>query len=228
MAKLAKIYDGDDPRDLPAYPVADAAGYLGLSYHYFYSWLRPVSFQTENGYAERALIERPANSRHLSFFNLIEGHLIKGLVKAHNVPQAEIRHAIEYCEKELEVDRLLISGQLKVGLGSLFIEKFGQLINVGKGSQLALKKMLEHYLERVEFDGDLPIKLFPFVLDREERLISISPYVAFGKPVISEAGITTEVIAQRFDLGEEKEALAKDYGIGEAEVEEAILYESAA
>ncbi len=228
MKRLAKIYNGDDPRDLPAYPVADAAGYLGLNYHSFYSWLRPIRFQTESRYAERALIERPLNSRHLSFFNLVEGHLIKGLVKAHNVPLAEIRLAIEYCERELEVDRLLISGQLKVGLGSLFIEKFGQLINVGKGSQLTLKKMLEHYLERVEFDDDLPVKLFPFVLDREKKLISISPYVAFGKPVVSEVGITTEVIAQRFDLGEKKEALAEDYGIGEAEIEEAIFYESAA
>ena len=228
MNKLAKIYNDDDPRDLPAYPVTAAARYLGLPYHTLYSWLRPVSFTTEKGYASRALIERPKDTQHFSFFNLVEGHIIKALIRAHSVPLGEIRHAIEYCEKECEIDRLLVSGLLEVGISSLFVEQFGYLINVGKGSQLALKKMLERYLERIEYKDHLPVRLIPFVLDREEKLISISPYVAFGKPVLSHVGITTEVIAQRFELGEKKKTLAEDYGIGEAEVEEAIIYESAA
>ncbi|MFO7950683.1 MAG: DUF433 domain-containing protein, partial [Candidatus Fermentibacteraceae bacterium] len=61
-----------------------------------------------------------------------------------------------------------------------------------------------------------------------KRLIALSPYVSFGRAVLRSSGISVQAIVQRIDAGESTESIADDYGITEQEIEEAILYESAA
>lgn len=229
MKNLAeKIYYGKNPGELPAYEVAEAARYLRVPYTTLYEWLRPLQFTTDYGVCWRPIIQRPNGSKKLSFLNLIEGHIVKALRQEHNVPPAEIRAGIEYAERELQIQRLLINSELRAGVKQLFIEKFGQLINLGRGGQLAMERMLSIYLERIDYRNNMPSTLFPFVGGSKEKFISISPELAFGKPIIASKNITTYIIAERFDLGDSKAELAEDYGITEAEVEEAIIYEAAA
>lgn len=207
---------------LPAYEVTEAARYLRVPYFLLYSWLRPIN---DLG---RPLIVRPNGDRKLSFLNLVEGHVLKALREEHNVPPAEIGYAIQYAESQLGVANLLTSSDLLAGAKQLFIRKFGQIINLGRGGQLAIEKMLDQYLARIEYQGQVPVSFFPFVQHTEHRLIQITPDLSFGKPVLASAGVTTYMIAERFDLGEEKSEIAKDYGVTEEEVEEAIIYEAAA
>lgn len=46
--------------------------------------------------------------------------------------------------------------------------------------------------------------------------------------MVLKRGITTEVIAGRIDAGESVEALAADYDLEPAEIEQAVVYERAA
>lgn len=222
------IYGDADPRQLPAYPVADVARYLDVNYHTLYNWLRPVSIRTDVGDVVGPLIVRPHHDWHLTFLNLIEAYVVKALTTAHNVPLEELRRAIEIAARVHNIDRPLISSQLQSGFGWVFIEEYGRLINLGKGGQFALNKILKAHLKRIEFDEAIPTKLFPFVKGSSKREVSISPFVAFGKPVVSDKAIRTSVIAQRFDQGESEVDLATDYGITEDVIEEAIIYECAA
>ena len=61
-----------------------------------------------------------------------------------------------------------------------------------------------------------------------ERPIVIDPRIAFGRPVMLRKGISTSTIAERVDAGESVDDLAADYGLGPAEIEQAVVYERAA
>ncbi|MFA5547424.1 MAG: DUF433 domain-containing protein [Porticoccaceae bacterium] len=228
MNKFKKnFYQGRDPRDMPAYGVVEAARYLRVPYFVLYSWLRPAVVASNHGSEPKPLIVRPQGSSQLSFWNLVEGHVLKALLRSHNIPVAEIRQAISYAEQDCGISRLLIS-EFEVGARQIFIKRIGQLISLGRGGQLAMEKVLDRYIERITYRNNQAVSLDPFVYDGDSRFVKISPDFAFGKPVIASAGVSTYVIAERFELGEDKKDIADDYGIKEAEVEEAIIYEQAA
>ena len=71
-------------------------------------------------------------------------------------------------------------------------------------------------------------KLYPFVMERkpgEPRLILINPAVGFDKPVIAGTGISTAVVASRFNARESIGDLASEYGVEPRKIEEAIRWE---
>ena len=87
---------------------------------------------------------------------------------------------------------------------------------------------MELYLERIERDPKGLFTLYPFVMERkpgEPRLIQINPAVGFGKPVISGTGISTAVVASRFNARESIGDLAAEYDVEPRKIEEAIPWE---
>ena len=137
-----------------------------------------------------------------------------------------------YAEKELQIKDLLLRKDLLAGAGSLFLERYGALIELSASGQIAMRHLLVAHLRRVEWDEDqIPVRLYPFVTSDAlglERPIAIDPAVAFGRPILVEHGITTAILAERVDAGESVDALAADYNVSAAEIEQAILYERAA
>jgi uncharacterized protein (DUF433 family) len=222
-----------DRRDLPAYPVAEAARYLRIPTPTLRSWVRGRDYPRGGGIGHfEKLIEPPNNGKILSFNNMIEAHVLKSLRTHHGVSIKEVRTALVYAEQSLGIERLLLSKELLSSAGDVFLSHYGDLINLSKSGQLAMQQMLTVYLRRVERDDrNLPIRLFPFMAPSEEfgqKTVAIDPHVAFGRPVVWSRRITTRVIADRYDAGETVSELAADYELGESEVEGAILYEMAA
>ena len=52
--------------------------------------------------------------------------------------------------------------------------------------------------------------------------------MAFGRPIVLRAGVSTAAIADRIDAGETVAALADDYGLTGEEIEQAVFYSRAA
>ena len=97
--------------------------------------------------------------------------------------------------------------------------------------QALLPGVLELYLERIERDPKGLFKLYPFVMQPkpgEPKLILINPAVGFGKPVIAGTGISTAVVASRFNARESIGDLASEYGVEPRQIEEAIRWERSA
>jgi uncharacterized protein (DUF433 family) len=94
----------------------------------------------------------------------------------------------------------------------------------------ALPPEVAIYKSRVEWEGELPVRLYPFsrpqIDDHSPRVIAIDPRYSFGNPIIAVRNLRTDVIAGRFRAGESVSELAEDLEIPAAEVEEAIRYES--
>ncbi|HEU0300686.1 MAG TPA: DUF433 domain-containing protein [Longimicrobium sp.] len=228
------LYGGRDPRTLPAYGLAEAARYLHIPPATLRSWLVGRTYPRQDGVGSFEPLIKPTGKGvlRLSFVNLVEAHVLRALRTQHGIPISHVRQALDYAERELGIQRLLLSAELLTSAGELFLEQYGQLINLSRSGQLAIKKVLEAHLRRVERDDRaLPIRLYPFLSTGEEdgrRPVVIDPCVSFGRPMLAGAGVTTAAIAQRIDAGESVADLALDYGITPGQVEEAVVFENAA
>ncbi|MEZ4396646.1 MAG: DUF433 domain-containing protein [Candidatus Krumholzibacteriia bacterium] len=217
----------------PRYGLAEAARYVRLSPSTLRSWTLGRSYDTASGTRRFPPVIKIADkeSRLLSFENLIEAHVLSALRVKHHIDLKSIRTAIRYVERELKIGRLLLSPELKAGAGSLFVERFGQLIDVSQSGQLAIQDILKSYLRRVVWEDAEVAAFYPFLatgLDIPDQSIVIRPDRSFGKPTLANGGISTAVITDRFDAGESIEALADDYSLGPDAIRSAILYERAA
>lgn len=86
------------------------------------------------------------------------------------------------------------------------------------------------YKSRVEWEGEVPVRLYPFsrarINESAPRPIVLDPRRSFGNPILAASGIRTDVIAGRFRAGESVAELSQDLEVPANEVEEAVRYES--
>lgn len=216
------IYNGRDPREVAAYGVADAARMIDVPPATLRSWVF--------GDPERLIVPADAHGRRLSFHNLVEAHVLRALRTRHSVQMRHVRAAIAYAEQDLGIQRLLLSKEMQTAGGEIFLERFGELVNLSKSGQLAVKELLAAHLERVERDDRaIPIRLYPVLPgEKDARSVVIDPAVAFGRPMVAGSGILTSVLVQRIDAGESLADLEADYGLSEAQIKSAVLFERAA
>ena len=225
------LYGGVDPRDLPRYSYPEAARATGVPASTIAAWVRGMGYGRKNdrGFF-RPVIERPGDGR-LSFYNLIEVHVLRSLRTKHAVKLNHVREAAEVAETKFNIPKLLLSEQLRFGAGQLFLEQYGKITHLTLSEQLTLGTLLVTYLDRIEFgDGGLPKDFSPLerLTQTGRKLILVSPTISFGRPIVRRLGITTHAIAERINAGESEQSVSEDYGLEPAELTEALAYESAA
>lgn len=167
----------------------------------------------------------------LSFSNLIEAHVLRSLRTKHGVPLVAVSHALAYAQRELRIDQLLLREDLRTAGGELFLSRYSELMNLSASGQLAMRKVFQAHLKRVEW-GTLrfPVRLYPFLVSEsaDAKPIVIDPNISFGRPVVSKAFISTRSIVDRIDAGETVEDVARDYNLTPEVIEEAVVSERAA
>ena len=227
----------NDLRSQPAYPLTEAARYIKVPAATLRAWAFGRLYPTSLGSGHFRALIRPASSRPplLSFWNLIEAHVLRAL-RADGFSVKAVRKAIDYAEKELSVEHLLLRRELCFDAGQqLFLERYGKLINLSASGQLAMRQVLQAHLKRVNWDADqFPVRLHPFMSSVSSQArpadmpIAIDPRISFGRPIVVSRGISTAAIAARIDAGESVDALATDYEVTPAEIEQAVVYERVA
>ena len=223
-----------DARNQPAYTLAEGARYLKVPQATIRAWVAGRPYPKAKGFGHSAAIIRPAgvNPPLLSFWNLIEAHVLRAFRIDHSVSLKALRSAVEYAEHKLGIQRLLLKPELRTTAGKVFLDRYGELIELSASGQLAMRALLERHLHRVEWDKwKYPIRLYPFVSadssDLEPR-IAIDPQIAFGRPIVQRVAVSTGAIAERIDAGETVGEVAADYGLQPDEVSQAVLYERSA
>lgn len=223
-----------DEREQPAYTLAEAAHHLHLPVATLRSWALGRGYRTAAGNSQFPPLIKPASDKpaRLSFSNLIEAHVLRSLRTDHGVSVKEVRQALEFAEASLGIDRLLLRQELCTAAGRIFVERYGELIELSASGQLAMLEILQSHLKRVEWDSSrLPARFYPFppyVGAADDRQIVIDARLAFGRPILARKGISTWSIAQRLDAGESVDAVAADYELEPSEIVQAAIYERAA
>lgn len=223
---MSKHINKPDNREMPAYTIPEAAHYLNIPESTVRYW--SIGNKDYDGVIQPARVE--GRRAFLSFYNLVELHLLGVIRRRHNVKLLMVRTAVQFLEDKLDIKKHpLISQEMQTDGVHLFIEQLGELINISLDGQQVMKNMLEAALRRIERDETgLPRKLFPFTRSTFQdapSVVVIDPMLSGGRPVISGTGLATEIIAERYKAGESVEELAEDYERKEEEIQEAIRCE---
>ncbi len=221
-----------DIRYDPQYPLAHAAQYLGMNVHTLRTWVKGRHYPVSGGKNYFApLINLPkSQSSELSFINLVEAHVLCSMRIRHGIRMDKARRAINYVAKELHTDHPMAEESFQTDGIRLYIERFNQLMEARAGGQFEEKKFIKVYLQRIERDTQgLAKRLYPFSMDgiKSGKIILIDPFVSFGRPTLTGTGISTAIIAERWNAGDSLSVLAEDYGLKERQLEEAVWYERA-
>lgn len=218
-----------DYRYSPAYSITEASGYLNVPNSTVRYWA--VGKPDQPGLLKVAQAKGPTL---LSFINLVELHVLSGIRLTHGVSLPHIRSALQFISRKFKLTHPLVQQQFETDGVDLFVEKFGQLINVSKEGQIGLSEVLRGALQRVERDDSgMPIRLYPFtrsVKTNSPSMVVIDPSLSGGRPSMANSGVAIQVIGERYKAGDSIVALAKDYGRTQEEIEEAIraeLYQAA-
>jgi uncharacterized protein (DUF433 family) len=242
-----RIIDTQDQRQRPVYSIPEAAGYLRIPINTLYSWTigRPKRGGVGGAY-DPVLQSVDPNTNRLSFYDLVEAHILRAAVDR-DVPLQQLRKGLKFLREMhplnprpiLAYDFLTDGRYLLVGgmLGRKSKDREA-LVNASVHGQLvmtevvapALKQLLTSFDEYFGLVGrdkksKLPTTLFP---KDGGKVVSITSGIFSGRPVIEGTRIPTSVVAQRYLAGEDVKALARDYRITREKIEAAIKYEEAA
>lgn len=229
--EVPKFQADEDLRELPAYTIPEAAHYLRIPPATLRSWVVGRWYPAEGGQKFfKPILTPPQKGRLLlSFLNLVEAHVLDAIRREHNIPLPKVRAALAYLKTRFPSEHPLADQRFETDGLDLFIQKYGQLINISQAGQLAMRSLLEAHLRRIERDpAGFAVRLFPFTRKRENdepKVVVIDPHVSFGRPVLVGTGIATAVIAERYKAGESIDELADDYDRERLEIEEAIRCE---
>lgn len=221
MANVIRLYDGDDPREVPNYSIAEVASYLSVPRSTVRAWAR--------GMGEfKPVIRLPEQGAALSFINVVEVHVLDALRRA-GPRLPTIRKAVATLERELKTKHPLATELFLTDGVGIFVERLGKLIDISHAGQVAMREVLSDHLKRIDYGKDgLALRLYPFtrrgILD-DPRSVVIDPAVSFGRPVLAHTGVPTEEIAERFNAGDTMEDLARDFRVTRQQIEEAIRCE---
>jgi uncharacterized protein (DUF433 family) len=227
--QIAAVWNIEDPREVPAYSVAEAAHYLSMPKQTVRAWVLGTSYSHKGEQRRfKQVIQLPVRgSSLLSFFNLAEVHVLRALRTTHAIQLPLIRKALDYVRNEFGWDRPLLQQQFKTDGVRLFVEKLDKLVEASAGGQIVMREVMAH-LERLEWENNVVARLYPFTrlntVDAPKSVI-IDPKYSFGRPILTGSRITTAVIAERYKAGESIDALAEDYGCSHLEIEEGIRCE---
>ena len=221
-----------DPREQSAYSVSEAASYLEMPTATLRSWVLGRTYQTTEGARFfRPLVDvTDKKHHHLSFYNLVEAFTLNAMRRTdHRVSMPNIRTALDYVKRRLNEPRPLLTEKFLTDGVDLFLDKYGALVAVSKGGQLAMRTILLDSLKHIRRDNKgMPQKLYLFAPSRAEKsktAVVIDPRIAFGNPVVDGTGVSTAILAQRYKAGDSIDELAEDFRLSRHAIEEAIRYE---
>jgi uncharacterized protein (DUF433 family) len=223
-----------DIYDEPAYGPSEAAHILALPSATVLAWCFGHDYRHRDGTRKRfTRVIAPADTRRrlLSFTNLCELHLLAVIRRHHRVRLPQVRTAMRFMEDRLGHEHPLASAAFRTNGIDLFVEHAGELLNVSKAGQQALREDFERSLTGVEYARNgQAMRLFPYTraarpAEDAPRSVLIDPVRSFGRPVLATVFVRTAVVADRFEAGDTIAEMAGDYGVTPAEIEEALRFE---
>ncbi|GAB3806497.1 DUF433 domain-containing protein [Micromonospora zhanjiangensis] len=212
--------------DREMYSEAEAARLLRVRQSTLHYWLE--GSQGHRKTYKPILRDTPRGTRTVSWAEFVEAGFLREYRRTHNVPMAELRKFIELLRETFGVpyplaDRrpfvsgksLVFDAQTAAGLGVDF-----WMVTVA-GDQLLLTTPADAFCRRVEWDDNVAVRYSPDA--NPESPVRVQPDVRFGKPSIK--GVSTEVISEQHDAGEDTRTIAEMYALDVSDVSWALAYE---
>lgn len=218
-----------DSRSLPAYTLGEAALCVRVPAATLRAWSsgRPYPTTSERRHSAPLIVLADGDRGLFSFVNLIEAQVLRALRTVHELSLQNVRKSLREYGRHEPKDHPLAYEDFQTDGLDLFVERYGETINLSRSGQIALRSALAEHLRRVERDTVGPVRLYPFVHSDDDRrqVVSVSPRVAFGRPVIEGTRVGTDDIVARIRRGDTPEAVADDLHLTNQQVIDACVFE---
>ena len=214
--------------DREMYSEAEAARLLQVAQNTLHYWLEGGQ---QRGKTYRPIIRtEPKGGRPpLTWAEFIEAGLLRQYRREHGLPMAELRTFVERLRERSGVpyplahyrpyvaDRQLIrEAQDAAGLDPEFC-----LVAEVRG-QLILTPASDAFVKRVTWEDDIAAVWRPS--DEERSPVRMNPEIRFGRPAVG--GISTEVVWEHDEAGEDVEEIAEAFGLAPVDVRWALAFET--
>ncbi|MDP9054447.1 MAG: DUF433 domain-containing protein [Acidobacteriota bacterium] len=220
-----------DRREIPRYTVAEVSLYLHIKESTLRSWIFGRPYPANGTIVQSGPLMEPADPGHgrLSFYNLVEAHILRTTRQQDEVPMPAIREALRYANARNAGPHPLITQQFETEGSSLFVSKLGELVNYTKQGQQAFADLMQEHLQRIDRDTLGPYALYPIIPNKpKSKVVTIKPGVSSGVPTVAGTGISISILFARYHAGDSIDDLIDDYGLSREQVEDSIEYIRAA
>lgn len=191
-------------------------------------WLEGGS---RNGKTYQPIIrEHATGSKKVTWAEFVEAGLLREYRRDLNVPMVQLRGFIDSLRSRLGVPyplahaRPFVSGRELVWKAQeeAHLDAEYALVTESHGGQYLLAPAAEAFFRRVTWSpDDLPATWLP--APDTAPLVVIDPDVRFGAPSVG--GVSTAILFEQAEGGEDAGELAVTYGLTQAQVESALEYE---
>jgi uncharacterized protein (DUF433 family) len=222
MPRKRPLRTEGDIREFPRYGISEAAFYVRVPTSTLQAWTRGQNYTLASGHHRtfKPLIELADKKNSLlSFYNLVEAHILRFTTEERQIPLRSVRKALDYVQESFPGAHPLLTHIFETSGKEMFITKLGETINATAHGQKVMREILDKYLQLIPRDiHGLPTRVFPI----HSKRLAIDPFYSSGKPIVRDRGITASVLWGRSKSGETLTQIANDYGMSASEVKEAI------
>jgi uncharacterized protein (DUF433 family) len=208
-----------DLREVPNYTIAEAARCLGIPVATLRSWFKGFA---RNGKAYKPFLRMSHESR-LTFFEMMQADALFSMSKGNQTTLRTFRDQLR------DLDPMdLVRKDVFYDRNSIYRQFAACFVSLRERGQTYQKSVIEPYLKRVRYDSrKVAYRIYPFTSRTDDLSISlanivIDPKVCYGAVFHDKIGAPVTVLGKRFDLGDDEEVLAKDFGTTKEYIREAI------
>ncbi len=210
------------------YAEAEAARLLDVAQSTLHYWLEGKTGRGGKLHRPVSRAEPKGVGAAVTWAEFVEAGLLRQYRRELKVPLAELRTFIDLLREQFDVpyplaDRrpyasgraLVLAAQEHAGLpGELWLVTLA-------GGQLLLTPPSESFLRRARWEGEVATGWRPH--EDQNSGVLIDPTVRFGRPAVG--GISTEVIWEHSEDGEDDDEIAEVFGLSPRDVAWALAYE---
>jgi uncharacterized protein (DUF433 family) len=172
-------------------------------------------------------VDPVADSYGLGFLDLIEIRFVHAFRK-HGVSWPTIRHAAERAQELFSSEHPFATKRFRTDGKRIFAE-LGQATSDQKLIDLTRSQYAFHAVvapslyEGLEFEGEHEVvRWFPMW---PKRHVVLDPQRSFGRPIVTEQGVPTEVLAKGAEAEGSIESVARWYGVAARDVRAAVEFQ---
>jgi uncharacterized protein (DUF433 family) len=194
-------------------------------------WIRGYDYSTDGvtRHSDPLWIPDYANADEmieLSFRDLIELRFVKSFRDV-GLGLPTIRECFKRAVEAVQDQRPFSTRRFRTDGKTIFLEithdvREGELLDL-KRRQRAFHRVVAPSLHDLEFDAEIVARWFPFGASR--KTIVVDPTRAFGRPIVAEGGVPTEIISNAVEIEGSPEKVAKLYEVPLAAVRDAVAFQ---
>lgn len=203
-----------------------------VSRHTVHRWLCGYTFKNDEGEGYSAPLWQPdyageGGDLEISFRDLIELRFVKAFRDA-GLSLATIRSCFQHAVEAVKDARPFSTQRFRTDGKTIFLESTrdvheGEMLDL-RCRQHVFRTVIAPSLKDLEFDADAVARWFPMGLAHKD--IVVDPARAFGRPIVAEGGVPTEILAQAVAVEGSEEQVARLYEVPLAAVRTAVAFEA--